>query len=924
MKKLSLFLCFLMLFMGVYSHASVAESPARIYTDFSGLEFNSDGGISASTNIKIEVTNKNSEKFGGILLYVFLREDKSLAGVEMGENISFEADEAAKTFTYKTKKDYSDAKELQIMLWNDMKELVPLSGSVTAQKAYGANGPSSQYRNFSEQPDDKIASQMPQPFNIENYSQAQIGTCDFNNPPYTNAYDAYYGDFQQGYCPGTWSIEESGGVDNSPCLKVEQSSDARSQLQLYYNDYNAKPGDWYIFSCKVKIEDAVTDAPERAFIEVYDSNGTWLDGTNSGKNNDSAKDNEWFEKKALLMVPEADSDAVEFFTLRFGGFVNTNAPEGTVTYFDDFKLTKVYFEPMDTVLVTPNYKGFIYGDGGVSDINLRAYVNSYNGYYNLNDYTLKAELMDADGKIYADAQTENVAEVTDVTFSSKVLPMNKDSYLSVKLVSKNDGSLVQKQEWTLRKREENYRPYIYFDEYNRFIKNGKAEIPLFQYAWGGIYEEYIDILKNTKTDAFTVAGTYHVDYRTPRMQKLREAMAENNIGAKLETCGYVYSNLYTGLPQTVVKKQSDVRQLLSVMCNNFKNDPQLWCYYNWDEQNPVLYGEELRWQNDIMASVDPDHPTMGVTDKLMEGRPGVFAKTADMIGVDPYVCRGDETTDLSGAGEMVRKMGTLTPNKPIYAVLQGFWFKERGDNRGPNEQEYRNMAWQALCEGAVALDSFCYTNLKENPWGDVKDIWEGQMRVYSEIDEFENVLLSTEPMPLYELGENYDWLNSMSKRYAGKSYLFAVNTQKSNKTLKVKFDGAINANEYYSKTSLTADAAGYFNLEMDEYGVAILEIEQEEYLSPHCELIRFGVSNDNHTYMVMNANGENPVINIDDAAQSIKYLVTASERSEVYINDTRVSKNGVLDITDINQITVKIASEDGNHTTTKTYSLVKQ
>ena len=144
MKKLSLLLCFLMLFMGVYSPVNAAESPARIYTDFSGLEFNADGGISANTNIKIEVVNKNNKEFSGILLYVFLREDKSVVGVEMGESISFEADEAAKTFTYTTKNNYSDAKELKILLWNDMKELVPLSGSVTAQKAYGANGPSSQ------------------------------------------------------------------------------------------------------------------------------------------------------------------------------------------------------------------------------------------------------------------------------------------------------------------------------------------------------------------------------------------------------------------------------------------------------------------------------------------------------------------------------------------------------------------------------------------------------------------------------------------------------------------------------------------------------------------------------------------------------------------------------------------------------------
>ena len=31
-------------------------------------------------------------------------------------------------------------------------------------------------------------------------------------------------------------------------------------------------------------------------------------------------------------------------------------------YFDNFKLSKVIFPPMDTVLMTPNYKGIIKGD----------------------------------------------------------------------------------------------------------------------------------------------------------------------------------------------------------------------------------------------------------------------------------------------------------------------------------------------------------------------------------------------------------------------------------------------------------------------------------------------------------------------------------------------------------------------------------
>ena len=443
-------------------------------------------------------------------------------------------------------------------------------------------------------------------------------------------------------------------------------------------------------------------------------------------------------------------------------------------------------------------------------------------------------------------------------------------------------------------------------------------IPIFQYAHGGIYEEYLELAKTSALDGFTVAGEYHQGYRTPRMQRFRAAMEENGVGAMLESCGYVYSHLYTGIPATNVKKQSDIRSLLTVYLNNFKDDPNVWVYRTFDEQNAVNYGEELRWQNDIMGSLDPDHPTMGVTDRTFATRPGVYAKTADIIGVDPYYCTGAEDQNLAGVGDMIAQFRELNPNRPVFATLQGFWYKNRGDLRGPTEQEYRNMVWQALCEGVVAIDTYSYTDMKANPWSGktYEELWDEQATVLGEVEEFEQILLSTLPAPYYET--DAVGVRLMSRRYNGKSYLFAVNTDNSAKTVKVKMGTGLSATEYYTDAQLIADSEGYFTLNMDSYGVAILEIAQSDYLSPNAKLIRFGVEG----APITNADSEIPDIIIDSSVTELSYRAETSDYAQVYINGVPVQNVGKINVEGASSLMVEVVSQDGKHMTEKKFNIL--
>ena len=65
--------------------------------------------------------------------------------------------------------------------WTNDGKLVPVTHSLKAKKGTGPDGPSSQYRNFGEQPEDKLKKQMPVPFDINNYNMTEVASYNFDD-----------------------------------------------------------------------------------------------------------------------------------------------------------------------------------------------------------------------------------------------------------------------------------------------------------------------------------------------------------------------------------------------------------------------------------------------------------------------------------------------------------------------------------------------------------------------------------------------------------------------------------------------------------------------------------------------------------------------------------------------------------------------
>ena len=262
----------------------------------------------------------------------------------------------------------------------------------------------------------------------------------------------------------------------------------------------------------------------------------------------------------------------------------------------------------------------------------------------------------------------------------------------------------------------------------------------------------------------------------------------------------------------------------------------------------------------------------------------------------------------------------MNPNRPVYAILQGFWFDSRGDMRGPNTEEFRNMAFQAIIAGACMVDCFDYSAVvsekilpgktKEESFAIITD-------VYQEIKDLEPVILSVEPAPYYEVNAG-EWFKSMTKRHDGTSYLFTVNTEIESGIAKVKLDGVKQITSVYTNKTYTADRNGWFTINMSGFGTDIFKYAQADYKSSHAELKRFGLVGST----MLDSESETPCFVVPKDTKTVQYNAAISDFAKLYINGKEMNKTGEIDLNGLSKIEVKVVSQDNRYKTTKTYKIM--
>ena len=258
-------------------------------------------------------------------------------------------------------------------------------------------------------------------------------------------------------------------------------------------------------------------------------------------------------------------------------------------------------------------------------------------------------------------------------------------------------------------------------------------------------------------------------------------------------------------------------------------------------------------------------------------------------------------------------------------MLQGFFYSQRGDDRGPTKDEFRNMAFQGILAGACMVTTYAYIPSYTdyiNPGSTGERDWAERQEVYSEIAALKPILLSDLPEPHYEVKGAGKWLNTMSRRYNGKSYLFAVNNQGVSKKAKIHLDGVKKITGMYTGETYQADADGWFTIEFEDYQVEVFEYEQADYKSSHAELERFGLADkDGNAIPMINAAGDDAAFLVPENMKHAEFSIQASDYAQLYINGGKVERTGAISLDDCSEVAVKIVSEDGRFSEEKIFAL---
>lgn len=679
-------------------------------------------------------------------------------------------------------------------------------------------------------------------------------------------------------------------------IKIIKSSENKitpTQIKFSY-DGDLVSGEYYAFSCNIKCEGVANETyGPTNLLEAYGlKNGvgdTWLSHSFEFDGHRYESGNtDWYNVCQMLQIPE-DTEYLDL-----SAYVNEGT-EGTI-YFDDFKLYKIAVDPMESVLVSPSYKGLIYTEG-YADINLDVVIEE-NSFYSLSDMELEVKLIDEEDNILRFSNAKVLSKKMNFVFSSHGIPIGT-YYLQAVLKNTSTGEVVSFKEHTIRRTDEH--PDTYLNENGNLVRNGETKFfkKIMSYnprTEGSTYMEVAADAAEAGLDSISQYGMWWLNDKNDISAAL-EYMRENELQTHLCLAGYWWGNYgeKSNMFESFVEKQEDILPFLTKIANDYKNDAVLDGYYLFDEPNPVYDGEEIRWNNEILAEADINHPTYGIADKEL-GHYGIYTKMSDVLGVDPYPVYGRESDDIAKVGRMVKEAKLNFPNRPVYLVLQCFnWGVEENNDtvRGPNYAELRNMAWQGICEGAVGLDAFSYTSMTLDTKKNFDEWWDDFTLVYDEVEQYGDVIISEEPSPIYSVSGGGEWLNILVKRFNGQTYVFAVNNTKIAQTAAVNIVGADN-----------------IDLNFEPLEVKILTVSQNNYLSPEAELLSFEVSAGDESFPVGYGRNNN-VMFIPGDVDNVNYAAKISNGAKLFVNGFERNTVGSIDLDITDEIVVRVVAENG-------------
>lgn len=373
-----------------------------------------------------------------------------------------------------------------------------------------------------------------------------------------------------------------------------------------------RPGRKYRFSVWVKTaEIAGAESGATICLEWQDKHGKWLGGAYPSGVKGTA---DWTRAVGITRVPEG---AASFSLLCYVRQQMT----GTA-WFDDVELVQVVDPPMRTILLSPSYRGRLWG-AEPDHVRLRVRLD-------LTDHEVAPEALRVDVRILDEAGGQIVGQAgvrldanldrpTDVVVPAKGLAAGR--YEIEARLSDDGPNVLQTTRHSLNRVADDFVPKSMIDEHRRLLIDGEPFFPIGMY-WSGINEEDIKVYAQSKFNCLMPYGSpsgEQMDLSHRHGLKVIYSIKDWYVGSK-----YCPPSI-----DSLEKEEKAVRERV----RKFRDHPALLAWYLNDEL-PQSFMGQLEAHQGWVAEEDPDHPTWVVLYQYRDV--AAYLNTFDVIGTDPY------------------------------------------------------------------------------------------------------------------------------------------------------------------------------------------------------------------------------------------------------------------------------------------------
>lgn len=733
-------------------------------------------------------------------------------------------------------------------------------------------------------------------------------------------------------------VDTTVGKDSSRSIKHSAGGSASTE-NIFFDDVEA--GTQYCISWDIKTE-GMENASVRIGIEWYNASNTNIGGGYI-YGGDITKNTDWTKQTYVSGAISAESNP-EFvrmaIQIKDANTADSNSVVKGNVWIDNIKIFKVIYNPLTTVLDKPAYKGLITDADGRGDIRVTSYINGLGTFLNEEDYKLTAEISPITGgkisNVIRHSEISDISDRMDISFSSGELAIG-DYDLAIRLININDNTELDVNHWILRKREADYKPKYYFDDYGRVVKDGEPYFGIGAYARSFKDMSVLTDFANKPID-FIIENSFSSHWEN---YENYEKFAQSGISVMLNTESVYKDAFRKQLQHSDISTIASERVVLERIVEDLDlKNLEAHMGYQINNEAPYLqWSERLTWQNQILSEIDMDHLTYGTGGGGKTNAIG-YSGSHDVYAPDLYPITGNDgvTDPIWEVYEHVKGFSEGIKNRPVWSVVQisdlgptmGGTYANR--KRGPNITELRNMAWQSVCAGAQAViwySHFHLDNTLYDPDGtkgmrDKADALKDVTDVSEELAKYKDVILSVEDVPDIHLSAAIpDRFAHLVKRHNGKTYIFLVNMSQGAQNVSFSLSDAKSVLGAESQKTYAIGDDGSVKLSVDGLGVEILIVDQIDQPSYDCELknIHFGFEEDN--FFVSQKDGVN-YIHIPADAEYLCYNADIHPDARIIVNGCPNDTEGTIGLAGRDEIRFTVISEDGKHHTQTRYTLVRK